>query len=246
MDLCVCTPDIEHAIFKNYYRSLKSSTKIPIRLKISCNFGRQPFSFSDEMNQFLDQADASGDDFVAIGDDDIEFPVGWAEAALEIFQNENRCGVVGFTIRDRANTDRPITGPTHAIMLYSQLWVLRTKLGVRFDPRFKRYCMDDDFSLRVWEAGFNCVCSPLIVDHALSGKQSSEVQSTQYRDELIAADRILFDQLWKKNWKKNILFTKKQRRYPDLILFIPKAPLVNIGGDAIGGHQLDLFEDRPC
>ncbi|MEQ8226006.1 MAG: hypothetical protein ABRQ37_27080, partial [Candidatus Eremiobacterota bacterium] len=151
------------------------------------------FNHPREMNRIIS---VTKSDYLVLMDDDVYVEEGWLDGLLRCVTTE--AGVITPLHNDKTGKfsyggivfkpdksgdhghiytlpDRPV--PT--ISLCSAILLIdMTKCGhIRFDETYTKYFLDIDYGLRIWEAGYQIICSPYtMVTHLAGGtlKQGGE------------------------------------------------------------------------
>lgn len=179
-------------------------------LVILDNNHKSTFNHPYEMNRLLSICDT---DFLVLMDDDVFVELGWLDGLLRCFtpsvgivtplhrnsQGEHSyAGVVmrpdhsGHHTHNLIRSQQPIRIQTicSAILLVD----LRKCGHIRFDERYTKYFLDIDYGLRVWQSGFEVVCSPYSnVTHIGGGTLE---QGSSRSNELFEVDRQHFVKTW--------------------------------------------------
>jgi len=184
------------------------------------------FNHPREMNRIISMA---GTEYLVLMDDDVHVGPGWLDAMLRCITP--RVGVVTPVHLDRKGNlsyagiiMRPDGSGEHSHMLAAPqeaepiqtfcsaiLLIDLAKCGdLRFDEQYDKYFFDVEYGLRVWEAGFQCICSPYTPVIHLAGatlpqwsgssEQTFEQNRSKYCDRWTDTGR--YEQLQNEVWKK--------------------------------------------
>ncbi|WP_330483809.1 glycosyltransferase [Tumidithrix elongata] len=198
------------------------------------NNGTKDFNHSREINKVLDIVKT---DFLVIMDDDVFVEDGWLQGLLKSV--DDRTGVVAPMHKDRRGrisfsgvylkgdglgthahlTDLP-NQPRVCQCLCSALLLIdmRKCREIRFNDKYKKYFLDLDYSLKVWEAGHQIICTPYTTVTHIGGA------TLPYRS---AKADLLFDrdsQIFIENWISSGRLAKIEaeiwRQFMDLYLAV--------------------------
>ncbi len=181
----VVTANSESELYNRCIKSIKKFTTNYDLILLDNNSG-PCFSHPREMNKIMD---ITRTDYLVLMDDDVFVEWGWLNGLFQCIKPE--VGVVTPLHKDR-NGDLSYSGivfkpnesgdhghifslprdPCPTITLCSALLLIdMNKCGhIRFNENYTKYFHDIDYGLRIWEAGFQVICSPhTMVTHLAGG-----------------------------------------------------------------------------
>jgi hypothetical protein len=234
--VAVVTEDLRNDHARRCIHLLKRHTR-DFDLWILDNNGSPDFSHSREMNKVLKSART---DYLVLMDDDVFVEEGWLPGLLRAMDDEtglvvpihrDAVGGVSFSgvylMGDEFGTHAHLVDvPDHprvtqcvcgALMLID-----RRKCGdILFGEEYRKYFIDIDHSLRIWEAGYQVVCTPHVTVTHLGGATISREPQKLKRH--WRTDQPVFVHNWIDNgrlaqlergiWERHP-FIKEQREIP--------------------------------
>ena len=171
----VVTADLRSDHARRCIANIKKFTR-NYELVIVDNNGVADFNHAREMNWLIDKCRS---DYLVLMDDDVFVEPGWADGLLRCITSRvgvvtpvhndslgrfSYAGVVMYSdysgghehILEKPGAPRKIMTLCSAIMMIDL-----SKCGhLRLDESYTKYFLDIDYGLRVWEAGYEVVCSP--------------------------------------------------------------------------------------
>ena len=201
--------DIESPLAKKCLNALKQHTKNFDLIVLDNNRGNN-FNHPVEMNRLLSVCRT---EYLVLLDDDVFVEGGWLDGMLRCMtlsvgvvtpMHKNKDGAIsyaGIVMRPdfsghHAHIIDEIKKPTSVQTVCSAVMLIdMTKCGhIKLDESFSKYFLDIDYGCRIWEAGFQVVCSPFsIVTHVGGGTLP---QGSQRSNELYEEQRKRFVKLW--------------------------------------------------
>jgi hypothetical protein len=217
--VAVVTGDIYKSYARKCIRLVKTHTH-DFDLMILDNNGRMDFNHPKEMNRMLDTVKTR---FLVLMDDDVFVEEGWLGGLVRCMDDET--GIVTPMHRDGRGrlsyTGLHLKGDLcgtheHTIDLFdapratqticSALVLIDTaKCGqIRFDTSYRKYFLDLDYGLKIWEAGYKVLCSPYTVVTHLGGATALQTMGQQ-ANRLFREDAETFVGEWVRNGRlKNL------------------------------------------
>jgi SAM-dependent methyltransferase len=173
--VAVVTSDLRRRHARQCLSLLKKHTADFELVVLDNNHSRQ-FNHPQEMNKALRTAKT---DFVVLLDDDVFVSPGWLEGLLDSV--DDRTGIVTPVHRDRHGrisysgvylngdengghahtTDVPSSKRPCQCICSAAVLIDRTKCGdILFSETYRKYFLDLDYALQVWESGYEVACTP--------------------------------------------------------------------------------------
>ena len=195
------------------------------------NNNSKQFNHPTEMNKVLRIVKT---DFLVLMDDDVFVEEGWLDGLLKSF-NENT-GVVTPMFKDGKGaisySGVYLAGDgrgTHAHLLdkfdeprviqclCSALIMIDMKKckGIFFNPSYKKYFLDLDYALQVWDAGYEVICTPYTIVTHLAG--ATMPYSSKNSRILVKRDEEIFIDIWVKSGRITKIETEVWSCYPFLL-----------------------------
>lgn len=165
--------------------------------------------FAHGFNQGISLAER---EYIAICNNDTEFPANWARPLLESFESDSKCGLVfpcytkGQKVAERWWPGKKViklepfkTTPSGVVIL-SKLSILRDKLG-GFDEDYKIASGEDaDLCFKAWAARYNIyVDQRILIKHRSKGTAGKKLPNWK---ELYTRNGKLFEEKWKDYLRK--------------------------------------------
>lgn len=206
------------------------------------------FSHTREMNKILRSVET---DYLVLMDDDVFVEPGWLEGLLKCLDDRtalvaplhrDQRGALSFSgvyfagdgqgthahLRDRPDRPRVAQTVCSALILIDR----RKCADIFMDEIYAKYFLDLDYSLQVWEAGYQVVVTPEVIVTHLGG--ATMVWGTEQANVVQERDRRRFLERWIKTGRLAQLEHGLWQGYPTL------RPLVEIPGRI---HQ--FFDELP-
>ena len=207
--VAVVTSDIRKEHARKCLASIKKYTS-NFDLIILDNNNSRNFNHPTEMNKVLQIVKT---DFLVLMDDDVFVEEGWLEALLKSV--DENTGVVTPIHKDSSGAishggvylkgdglgthahllDTPKEPRVTQCVCGAALLIDMKKCGnIFFDPSYRKYFLDLDYSLKVWEAGYRVVCTPYSLVTHLGGATMPYISEESSR--LVKRDANIFKEIW--------------------------------------------------
>jgi SAM-dependent methyltransferase/glycosyltransferase involved in cell wall biosynthesis len=233
----IVTADLRAAHAKACVKALKRYTQ-NIDLIIVDNGRTRDFNHSREMNRILASCRT---DYIVLMDDDVIVEAGWLDGLLRCVTPtvgvvtplhkgpDGRLSYAGVVMRPDYSGHHG-----HGLAVFEQPFRIQTlcsaivlidvaKCGhLRWDERYRKYFLDIDYGLRVWESGFEVVCSPYVIVTHIGG--ATLRQGGEESNRLFEEQRRQFVSAWIETGRYASLEEGRWRGVPELeaILSVPK------------------------
>ncbi len=207
--VAVVTSDIRKEHARKCLASLKKYTS-NFDLVILDNNNSRCFNHPTEMNKVLQMIDT---DFLVLMDDDVIVEEGWLEGLLRSIDDDT---AIVTPMHKNAHGDISYAGVylkgdslgTHAHLLDTPkepsvtqcvcsavLLIDMKKCGdILFDPSYRKYFLDLDYSLKVWETGYKVVCTPYSIVTHIGGATMPDI--LEESSTLVRGDGNIFKEIW--------------------------------------------------
>jgi len=207
--VAVVTSDIRKEHARKCLASLKKYTS-NFDLIILDNNNNRSFNHPTEMNKVLQIVKT---DFLVLMDDDVFVEEGWLEGLLKSVDDDT--GVVTPMYRDKDGAisysgvylkgdglgthahliDIPKEPRVTQCVCSATLLIDLKKCGnIFFDSSYRKYFLDLDYGLKVWEAGYKVVCTPYSIVTHLGGATMPYISEESSR--LVKSDANIFKEIW--------------------------------------------------
>jgi glycosyltransferase involved in cell wall biosynthesis len=229
--VAVVTSDIYKPHAQKCLSLLKKHTS-RFDLVILDNNGSKDFNHPREMNKALRLAKT---DFLVLMDDDVLVEQGWLDGLLKSVDSEtavvsplhkDRSGKVShsgvYLMGDEWGTHAHLVDVpneprvTQCLCSACLLIDLRKAAAIFFNESYRKYFLDLDYSLQVWEAGYKVVCTPWSVVTHLAG--ATMPHGSKASTLLLNKDISIFAADWIRSGRLERLKTNMFRRFPFLLL----------------------------
>jgi ubiquinone/menaquinone biosynthesis C-methylase UbiE len=227
--VAVVTRDLRSHFARECLERVKSYTE-DFDLLVLDNNGSTRFNHPREINRILKSTTS---DFVVLMDDDVFVEPGWLTGLLGAM-NEKTGVVVPMHKDSRGElsfsgiylmgdecgthahlTDVPAAPRVTQCACSALMLVDRRKCGhIRFNEEYNKYFLDIDYSLRIWEAGFQVVCTPGATVTHLGG--ATMPRHTRMSQMLFNRDLPVFVREWIENRRLQRLAADVWSRHPYL------------------------------
>ena len=245
----IVTSDKHKDYARNCFDSVKKHTR-NYNLIILDNNKDHYFNHPREMNWLISRCLT---DFLVLMDDDVFVEPGWLEALLAEVDEEtavvaplhkNGQGVLSFSgvylMGDGYGThahltDKPAFGRVCQCLCSAILLIdIKKCSNIFFNDSYSKYFLDLDYSLKIWESGYNVVCTPNTTVTHLSGATLSHGSGRSLY--LLKKDLKIFLADWINSGRLEKIEENIWSNYPFLLMLsnIPKR--IN----AIMGNTLDM------
>jgi len=227
--VAVVTRDLRNAHARQCLERLKAHTS-NFDLVLLDNNGSATFNHPREMNKVLKSATS---DYVVLMDDDVYVERDWLPGLLGAMDeatgvvvpmHKDGRGVLSFTgmylMGDQWGThehlcDVPAAPRATQCACSALLLIDRRKCAhVQFSEEYSKYFLDIDYSLRIWEAGCQVVCTPAVTVTHLGG--ATMPRHTGKSRKLFNSDLPVFVREWIENHRLENLETAVWNRHPIL------------------------------
>lgn len=222
LSICTLTWD-QLPLTKKFIASIKKNTTVPFELIMVDNgssdgtqeyirqtadkhhFFPQNTGFAHGFNQAMSLA--SGE-YIAICNNDTEFPAGWYEKLVQTFESDQKCGLVypcytkGMKLGQRLWPGRKIKllpkfnkECPSGIVIFSRTSILRDQLK-GFSEEYEIAGGEDlDLCFKAWAAGYNIYLDErVLIKHKWKGTSSKKLPNWK---ELYTKNGQLFEEKWK-------------------------------------------------
>lgn len=244
----VVTADLRSDHARHCIANIKKFTR-NYELVIVDNGRAEDFNHAREMNWLIDKCRS---DYLVLMDDDVFVEPGWADGLLRCITSKvgvvtpvhndslgrfSYAGVVMYSdhsgghehILEKPDAPRKIMTLCSAIMLIDL-----SKCGhLRLDESYTKYFLDIDFGLRIWEAGYEVVCSPYSKVTHVGGATLG--YGTSKANALLDAQRQYFVEKWITPGRYQQLEDGIWKREADIQPYLSYMPDV--------GPRLDVIEE---
>jgi hypothetical protein len=209
LSILVCTPDITSDVAQRCLKSLRETTAhIQYMLYVEDNNGKQPFVHAKAINRALDRAEGN----LVICDDDIELMPGWLDAALDIAESQEDCGIIGYWLENQkgeawgsamwsgldGTTARCLERLQQPCCIPSQCsacWFI-CKTDRRFDEEYHKYRFEHVFAMETWEDGKKFWYVPVTIKHDCCTQFRRTVTDAALRLKMCNEDEAKYRREW--------------------------------------------------
>lgn len=243
LDVLVCTPDIASETTQRFLASLRDTTShIAYDLHVHDNRGRKPFVHATALNRALDAAQAAGHNLL-ICDDDITFDdPQWLDKALDHAEAlDNDFGAMGFNLYFPGHAkwatavwNIPNIG---SLVLSSQTYkapvcipmqcsacLLIAPTSIRFNPEYKKYRVELEWFLTMWESGKRSYHIPANIHHDCGGQFKAIYPDATERQKIYGPDEVLYRERWIKTGREEKILKEIAKYMPPEIANHPHYP----------------------
>jgi GT2 family glycosyltransferase len=227
--VAVVTSNMENEFARDCISRIKRHTKNYDLVILENNNGGE-FSHPREMNKVLRAAET---DYLVMLDDDVLVDAGWLDglhAAMHddvgvvVPQHIDKNGAISYTgaylAMDGNGTHEhlidPITAPRDIQCVCTAMLLIdvRTCGHIFMDELYRKYFFDLAYGLKIWEAGYRCVCTPETVVTHLGG--ATMVRGTPEATRMWERDGLIFREEWVRFGRLDRITRRIWSNYPAL------------------------------